>query len=672
MYNHFNNLYSGESVENTPTNDTLFDNISDDYLDQNFTEIEVKNAVFSQTNGKSAGSDHLITKIFKNSFDIIGPFLTALYNTVFNEGCYPESWGEGIIVPIFKGGNFEPKNFRGITLNNIISKIYSKLLVTRLDRWSQMHTKIIDNQYGFQKGKSTIDCIFILHSLIMKTLSRKKKLYVAFLDWEKMFDRVDRTYLFQKLLSEQVSSKFVKSIRSMYNKVRSTVRYRSEYSDFINSNIGVKQGDPASSILCLFLLNDILNHINSNVDGIISVDEIQLFLLLFADDAAVFTQDPQSLQLILNDIEQYCNMWKLKLNVNKTKIMILENGRHTNYDFFLYNTRVEVVKSFKYLGVYLHKNGKWNRTQSHIAQNASFSLHKLFTTFYNLELPISNKVDLFEKIVEPVLNYAAEVWGHHQGSDVESILTKFCRKILVVKKSSNLDALYGELGKIPLKLQRKLITLKYWVKLLNSDRDSILYKIYNTLKNDSDNEETYNNNNWAHHIKRILNECGLYYLWQNQSNMNVSYDIIRQRVLDMYYQSWYSGINNCRRLETYSLFKHEFKFERYLDFINDNRFRSALTSFRVSSHKLQIERGRHLNIPRNERICRNCNSNMTENEYHFLLICPKYSDLRNKYIKRYYFTWPTIQKFTNLMSKNSKFIVNNLSKFIYFASLRRI
>ena len=232
--------------------------------------------------------------------------------------------------------------------------------------------------------------------------------------------------------------------------------------------------------------------------------------------------------------------------------------------------------------------------------------------------------------------------------------------------------MYGELGKIPLKLQRKLITLKYWVKLLNSDRDSILYKIYNTLKNDSDNEETYNNNNWAHHIKRILNECGLYYLWQNQSNMNVSYDIIRQRVLDMYYQSWYSGINNSRRLETYSLFKHEFKFERYLDFINDNRFRSALTSFRVSSHKLQIERGRHLNIPRNERICRNCNSNMIENEYHFLLICPKYSDLRNKYIKRYYFTWPTIQKFTNLMSKNSKFIVNNLSKFIYFASLRRI
>ena len=79
-------------MDTTPTNDTFFDNISDEYLDQNFTEIEVKNAVFSQTNGKSAGSDHL--EIFKNSVDIIGPFLTAFYNTVFNEDCYPESWGK--------------------------------------------------------------------------------------------------------------------------------------------------------------------------------------------------------------------------------------------------------------------------------------------------------------------------------------------------------------------------------------------------------------------------------------------------------------------------------------------------------------------------------------------------------------------------------------------------
>ena len=64
----------------------------------------------------------------------------------------------------------------------------------------------------------------------------------------------------------------------------------------------------------------------------------------------VFTHDPKSLQSILDDIENYCNRCKLKINVIKTKIMLCENGRHTNYDFYLYNTKIELVKSFKYLG----------------------------------------------------------------------------------------------------------------------------------------------------------------------------------------------------------------------------------------------------------------------------------------------------------------------------------
>ena len=72
---------------------------------------------------------------------------------------------------------------------------------------------------------------------------------------------------------------------------------------------------------------------NSNIDGIIGIEDIHIFLLLFADDAVPFAQDPESLQSILYDIENYSNIWGLRLNTNKTKIMIFENGRHTNYDF---------------------------------------------------------------------------------------------------------------------------------------------------------------------------------------------------------------------------------------------------------------------------------------------------------------------------------------------------
>jgi hypothetical protein len=162
--------------------------------------MEIKNAIFSQNNSKCPGTDHLIAEVFKNSIDIIFPFLTRFYNKIFNDGVFPECWGESIIVPIFKSGAHEANNFRGITLNNILSKIYPKLLVDRLIKWADKHENFIDNQYGFQRNKSTIDCIFVLHTIITKILSNKNKLYVAFLDLEKMFDRIDRVLLLLLLL----------------------------------------------------------------------------------------------------------------------------------------------------------------------------------------------------------------------------------------------------------------------------------------------------------------------------------------------------------------------------------------------------------------------------------------------------------------------------------------
>ena len=124
-----------------------------------------------------------------------------------------------------------------------------------------------------------------------------------------MFDRIDRVYLWHKLLTENISTKFVNAIKSMYSAVKSFVRYKFTNSNLIISNIGVKQEDPVSSILCPFFLNDILSSVNSNIDGIIGIADIQIFLLLFADDAVLFAQDPASLQSMLYDIENYSNIW---------------------------------------------------------------------------------------------------------------------------------------------------------------------------------------------------------------------------------------------------------------------------------------------------------------------------------------------------------------------------
>lgn len=643
-------------------------NVSHTEMDSEITLTELREAVFHQKNNKSPGIDSLNAELFKISFDIISPFLLKLYNRLFLNGEYPQSWGEGIIIPIFKGGEVnEAQNYRGITLINILAKIYSQILLNRLTKWSEKENKLSKNQFGFQKGKSTIDCIFTFYSIINKTLNAGDKLYCVFVDYEKAFDKIDRTLLWQKLASENVSSKLIKAISAMYTIVKSCIKYHSSQSQFLTSNIGLKQGDPSSPLLFMFFINDITQNINSNFNSIFTLDEINIFMLLYADDAVLFARSPEALQSILTDLERYCRIWGLKINTSKTKTMIFEKGRHTTFDFYLNNTKLEVVSSFKYLGMHFFKNGNLLRTQKRIAEHASYALHNLFVLLKQVELPISEACKLFDTLVGSILNYGAEIIGKHEAKDIELIHTKFCRWILHVRKSTNLTGLYGELGRMPFIVTRKLRMIMYWVKLLAEDENTIIKKTYTMLKADAENNISYNGSNWASQIKSLLEELGLSYLWLQQNEINIPFNLIKQRIIDLYQQSWYANINNSNRLCMYSRYKHDFNFEKYLDSIAEKKFKISLTKFRLSSHDLAVERGRFVNIPRSERICKYCHSKMIENEYHFLLVCPLYTELRRKYLKPYYCRWPTLNKFDDLMSKKTTQAVLNLSKYLYFA-----
>ena len=91
----------------------------------------------------------------------VATVLHSLFHRLFNNGEYPELWGKGIIVPIFKGGNIDdPNKYRGVCLINILGKIYSQVLLNRITKWLKLNEKLNDHQFGFQKGKSTADLFF--------------------------------------------------------------------------------------------------------------------------------------------------------------------------------------------------------------------------------------------------------------------------------------------------------------------------------------------------------------------------------------------------------------------------------------------------------------------------------------------------------------------------------
>ena len=94
------------------------------------------------------------------------------------------------------------------------------------------------------------------------------------------------------MIQANVSSKLVNASKAMYSVVEACIRYNNRCPEFIDSQLGVKQGDPSSPMLFMMFLNDINQCINTDLDGILTVNDIKLFQLLYAGDQVTFAKSP--------------------------------------------------------------------------------------------------------------------------------------------------------------------------------------------------------------------------------------------------------------------------------------------------------------------------------------------------------------------------------------------
>ena len=91
--------------------------------------------------------------MFKSIQNEILPFLSSLFNELYDRGEIPSDWCKNIICPLYKGGpSTNPENYRGISLINSISKIFTGILTTRLQKWAEENSVIDESQAGFRKG----------------------------------------------------------------------------------------------------------------------------------------------------------------------------------------------------------------------------------------------------------------------------------------------------------------------------------------------------------------------------------------------------------------------------------------------------------------------------------------------------------------------------------------
>jgi len=136
--------------------------------------------------------------------------------------------------------------------------------------------------------------------------------------------------------------------------------------------------------------------------------------------------------------------------------------------------------------------------------------------------------------------------------------------------------------------------------------------------------------------------------------------MVKKRVTDKYIEMWLEDVNTNSKCYNYRMFKTDLIFEKYLILL-PSQLRVKFTHFRVSNHMLPIERGRHYNIPRGERLCEICNR--LGDEYHYLFECVKFKTERKTYLSKSFQSHVSAQKYHQLLSTTNYKKICKIAKF---------
>ena len=175
--------------------------------------------------------------------------------------------------------------------------------------------------------------------------------------------------------------------------------------------------------------------------------------MLYADDTVILAENPQELQLAINAMSDYCNLWGLKVNTAKTKVVIFwknKRGLHNVPNFLFEGSILQIVDHFSYLGVQFSYNGKFAATKSYLVDQARRAMFSVINKSRKLHLPIDIQIHLFDTMVAPILMYGAEVWGVENVEVIDKFQLKYLKMILNLKQSTPNCMLYGDLGVLPL------------------------------------------------------------------------------------------------------------------------------------------------------------------------------------------------------------------------------
>lgn len=288
-------------------------------------EDEVAREITALKPKRTFGLDEISSHLLKQIKDLISKPLAHLINSSFEQGKFPEGLKLAIVRPIYKKGNrHECESYRPICLISTLSKIFERIFLNRLLEFINKNNLLSRFQFGFTKGKNTVDAINSFISSIVKNMDKGKPSMGIFFDLTKAFDMVDHSALLDKLqlmgvrgISHSWISTYLKNRRQV---VQIQYTDRNGYSRKAQSSAsqvirGVPQGSVLGPILFLLFINDLPSIIsNGNI-------------CLFADDTSlsISANNHEELEVEAyvqaNSLMQWFRENRLLVNDSKTNIL---------------------------------------------------------------------------------------------------------------------------------------------------------------------------------------------------------------------------------------------------------------------------------------------------------------------------------------------------------------
>lgn len=339
--------------------------------------------------------------MFIDAIDLIGENLLSIINKSIQDGVFPNTWKQSLVVPIQKvKKTVKCSEYRPVNMISVESKILEKVVYNQLEIYLDKNNLVYEYQSGFRKNHNCESLLNLIITNWKMAVDDKKVVVAVFLDLRRAFETVNKEILIKKLEMygiDEIELQWFKSY--LYQRTQRT-RVNDAVSDEIDVLLGVPQGSVLGVLLFLIYVNDMEKAIELSK------------LVLFADDALLYivgdTVDEgiNNMNSDLNRLSEWFLMNRLKLNVDKTKYMVI-NGSVSNNRIVIDNTELDLIDEIKYLGIIIDNRLNFKANLDYICKKIS----KKLNFFYKIRNNISIKcaIKLFNTIIKPHFEYCSSI-----------------------------------------------------------------------------------------------------------------------------------------------------------------------------------------------------------------------------------------------------------------------